>query len=681
MMERASIRIFSRGLIRIGFFLITLAPDSYSQAKFPSSPDNAQQIEGQGEGFMVRVAVEEMRLDAVVVDRKGRQITNLTAADFEVYQDGKQQEVTSCIYINNNQTEPEKSPALAKESKINYPFRAPMMSPDKVRRAIAFVVDDLSMDFGRVDSARRALEKFVKEDMQPGDLVAILQTSRGIGALQLFSSDKRELLAIIKSIRWSMSFGRFSQIMALSYCIRALQGIPGRKYLILMSSYTTLNSSLIPDPTKSTPRSADFSAYNLLADAALRSGVVIYTANTTGLLAPFSGGPWATVDISSLEISEKELPLSKKTGGISVKGSNFPISRVMEEIKGYYLISYIPPRKTFGSDKRGVYHRVQIKVKRPGCEVHTRDGFFGSIEPVDELARFRNTLREAIFSPFRNNDLKVNLAFGYTGRIPKGYLLRAWLHVDAGELNPIEEIDGTYSIILEVVCATSGLSGYIRDSGSMEFTFSIKKEHIDWIKEHGLRFSLSLPVQGPGAYYARVAVRDPRSGKIGSSYQFIEIPDLKKRRLSLSSVFVLNPDEDASWIYTGKANQSETVLQFNRRRDSGMTPALRNYTPGESFEYAAIIYNAETPKGLPPDLEYRYVLFRNGNELYKSEPRPIDPGDSANFKRIPIRLKVNLSPAVLPGDYALLLEVKDKQAKEKHSITTQALDFAVLPKE
>ena len=680
-MARSCIRICFGSLIGTAFLLLALTQDSNSQAKLPSSSNSSDQGQAQEKGFAVHVAVEEVRLDAVVVDKKGRQVTDLTAVDFEVYQDGREQKVASCIYINDSQTEPEKSPGIPKDSRTDYSFPSPVLTPDKVRRAIAFVVDDLSMDFVGVDSARRALEKFVKNDMQPGDLVAILRTSRGIGALQLFSSDKRELLAIIKSIRWSMSYGRFSQIMAMSYCIRALQDIPGRKYLILMSSHTTLNGSLIPDPTESRPRSSDFSAYNLLADAALRAGVVIHTVNATGLVAPFSGGPWATVDVSSLETSETELPLSKKTGGIFVKGGNFPIDkRVLEEIRGYYLVSYIPPEKTFTSDKRGVYHRVQIRVKRPDCEVHTRDGFFGSTQPVDVLARFRNTLREVIFSPFRYNDLKVNLAFGYVGKSPKGYLLRSWLHVDAKELNPIEDRDGTSSITLDVVCATSGLNDFIHDAGNLEYTLRIKRKHIAWVKEHGIRFSISLPVEKPGAYYARVAVKDHYSGKIGSAYQFIEIPDLKKHRLSLSSVFVLNPDEDASWIQTGKVDQSKIQLEPNMLRESGMSPALRSYLPGESFEYAAIIYNAATGKGTAPDLEYRYVLFRNGNELYKSEPRAVNLRGLGDFRRIPIQQRVTLDPVVMPGDYALLLQVRDKQAKEKHSITTQTLDFTVLPR-
>lgn len=667
------------GLARAGIFFLAFTPGFQSRETGTASQNGTEQNESTETGFRVRVAVEEVRLDAVVVDHKGRQITDLKAEEFQIQQDGQPQTITFCSYVDDRQAEPETRPALSTDPRAAPLFSTPLLTPDKARRTIAFVVDDLSMSFVHLNSARTALEKFVKNDMQPGDVVAILRTSHGIGALQLFSSDKRQLLAIIKNIRWSFIRGSLSQFMALSYCIRALQDMPGRKYLILMSSQTAMNGSLPPDPRQSAPYSADYNAFNLLADAALRAGVVIHSLNASGLEAPFLSPPFYSVDASSLEKSGREIALSKKTGGILVKDSNFALNKsVTEEIRGYYLLSYTPPANTFASEKKGVYHRVKIRVTRPGCEVHTRDGFFGQTQPIDALAKFRNSLREAIFSPFRYNNLRVNLAFGYIENSPRGYLLRSWLHVDARDLNPIEEKDGSHSIMLNTVCATSGVDNFVQDLGNLQFTFRIKKENVAWVQEHGLRFSLSLPVKNPGAYYARVAVEDPASGKIGSAYQFIEIPDLKKHRLSLSSIFAINRDEDFAWIQEGKPPKPETLLQPNMYRDPRRTPAFRSYLPGESFEYVALIYNATARENRLPDLEYQYVLLRNGSELYTSEPKAVDLDGISNFKSIPIRQRVLLDHSVQPGDYALLLQVKDRRAKEPHNIATQALDFEVL---
>src|SRR6202008_1014034 len=73
---------------------------------------------------------------------------------------------------------------------------------DLVRRTIAIVVDDLGLSFESTYFVRRALKKFVDEQMQPGDLVAIIRTSGGMGALQQFTIDKRQLYAAIERVKY-----------------------------------------------------------------------------------------------------------------------------------------------------------------------------------------------------------------------------------------------------------------------------------------------------------------------------------------------------------------------------------------------------------------------------------------------------------------------------------------------
>ena len=72
-----------------------------------------------------------------------------------------------------------------------------------MRRTIAIVVDDLNLSFASVYYTRKALEKFVDQQLEPGDLVAIIRTGGGVGALQQFTSDKRILHSAINHIRWN----------------------------------------------------------------------------------------------------------------------------------------------------------------------------------------------------------------------------------------------------------------------------------------------------------------------------------------------------------------------------------------------------------------------------------------------------------------------------------------------
>jgi VWFA-related protein len=158
----------------------------------PASPVPVPEQKAKPErDITIRVAVDEVRIDAVVLNWKGSQITDLTADDFEIYHDGKQQEIISCAYINDSMPRGDRKISL---------ISAPPPSRDEIRRTILFLVDDLSMDFENLHFARMALNKFVEKQMQPGDLVGILKTSIGSGLP--FTSDRRQLMAAIEKIQW-----------------------------------------------------------------------------------------------------------------------------------------------------------------------------------------------------------------------------------------------------------------------------------------------------------------------------------------------------------------------------------------------------------------------------------------------------------------------------------------------
>src|SRR5947208_10277675 len=75
--------------------------------------------------------------------------------------------------------------------------------PNDTRRTVAFVVDDLGMSNESVVQARRQLRKFVDEQLQPNDLVAIIRTGGDVGALQQFTNDKRLLHSAIEHLKWN----------------------------------------------------------------------------------------------------------------------------------------------------------------------------------------------------------------------------------------------------------------------------------------------------------------------------------------------------------------------------------------------------------------------------------------------------------------------------------------------
>jgi hypothetical protein len=374
-------------------------------------------------------------------------------------------------------------------------------------------------------------------------------------------------------------------------------------------------------------------------------------------------------------------PLPFKTGGTFVQNRNFFTEGIGEQannmMQGYYLLSYIPPAETFNKDGKNVYHGIKIRAKRQGAVVYTRDGFYGRTEE-ETSPKYRNPMQEAIFSPFLNKDLKVNLASAYLDDVNAGYVLRSWLNVDARDVTIKEKPGEGYIVKLETVCLTSDLDGRIQDARMLYYDFKIREENISWIREHGIRFSLLLPVKRPGAYYVRAAVKDVDSGKIGSAYQFIQIPDLKKNKLALSNIFVVNRQEDADWIRAGRAKDlTPNVFAPVLKRDGYRSPAMRQYNAGDNIRHMAVLYNAKRKKEKLPDLEVQSILYKDGAEFHKSEFRPLELNGVTNYDRIPITQKLILDPTLSKGDYVLELLVRDKNRKEKAGLTSQSMDFQI----
>ena len=278
-----------------------------------------------------------VQVDAVVTDSKGHHITDLKPEDFQVFEDGKPQTLTHFSYVR---VASEHKAAEAKPSRNALPDLPPAplarLRPEDVRRTIVLMVDDLGLSFESMANVRSSLRKFVNQQMQPGDLVAICRTGAGSGALQQFTVDKRVLLSVIDGLRWNFNgrfglsyfdpYGKYSGLAetigavppngapgsldvsydvegnanstigtlgAVNYIVGALRELPGRKSIVLFSDGLQLfDSSSFPQMhgpgSPSVAPASDAYAEALralrrLIDRANRSGTVIYTMNATGL--------------------------------------------------------------------------------------------------------------------------------------------------------------------------------------------------------------------------------------------------------------------------------------------------------------------------------------------------------------------------------------------------------------
>src|SRR5712691_7879460 len=162
----------------------------------------------KGNEQVVRITTNLVQVDATVTDRSGQQVTDLKAEDFEILEDGHPQAIKNFSYVAASaETVTRANTAREKVDKTAPPQPPEQLRPEQVRRSIALVVDDLGLSFESVYYVRNAIKRFVDEQMKLGDMVAIIRTGAGVGALQQFTTDKQLLHAAIERLKWN-AYGR-----------------------------------------------------------------------------------------------------------------------------------------------------------------------------------------------------------------------------------------------------------------------------------------------------------------------------------------------------------------------------------------------------------------------------------------------------------------------------------------
>ena len=648
---------------------------------------------------VIRIDVNLVQVDAVVTDSANKHVPYLKAADFEILQDGKPQAITNFSYVASATASPAK--AMAPSNPLDpalVPAAAPL-SPAHIRRMFALVVDDLGLSAESIAHVRDALRRFVNRDMLPGDLVAIVRTSAGMGALQQFTSDPRLLNAAIDHIKFT--FGRVAEssfapavpsspdsrfdainqsidnfrsgmlmagtLGALRYVIDGLYDMPGRKAVVLFSESMPLPASSLQG----------------LIDAADRSSVVIHTIDPRGLqtlrdIRDTDSSPLVEMQRGAqmLESQEGLVGLAEATGGRFIKNNNRvdqALQDVAEDSEGYYLIGYRPDSATFDS-KGGlpVFHKVEIRVKIDGLRVRSRAGFFGDPEAAHSAPLPGNEgFLRALTSPFASGDIRVQLTTLFNQTPERHANLTALLHIEAADVKFDVQPDGSRKANLEVAAMTFDADGKAAGRTDRVFNLALDAGQYAAALSKGMVYVMNQPVRKPGAYQMRVALRDQSSNRIGAANEFIEVPDLTRKRLALSSLLLrLNGRQEAS-----AANPIGGPASAD---DPAAPAAFRVFHSGDPLYYEYFVFNSQTGADRKADLEVQTRLFQEGKPVYTGRPMvPAIAGD-ASTGRLLAGGHLTLTPDFPAGDYVLQVIVTDNRAPQKYRTATQAIDFSVI---
>jgi VWFA-related protein len=472
----------------------------------------------------------------------------------------------------------------------------------------------------------------------------------------------------------------------------SMKTLPGRKSLVLISGGLPLFENAqdqmmiggIPVTVSETRSYLGNTAYllNLLTDRASRAGVVINTLDIRGLKglggvqhfndegneasSALGGGPgagafgrranMAVFDNISLDSTSGRMglqALASATGGVAVANTNNfseALNRVVAR-SSYYLLAYTPTEQFDAK-----FHKLEIKVSRPGARVYAREGYVAKAEASATSPTKEDAIVKAAMSPLAKNDVEI------AGRLQYRFLPENRAEVDinllinANNLEFKEGADGKYESTFDVVGFLVNNLGKTQGGFGQTVHATLSAAEYKRALTAGISYTghAELPT---GTYQLRAVVREQSTGRLGSFAQYLEVPNLAKKRLTASSLFLYSVDPNP-----GSKAPPEPLI------------ALRQLPRKQDLRYAVIIYNPKLA-GDKTQLRSQVFVARNGKIVFQEAETPVT---TAVQEGQVIKIgQLGLGKAQA-GRYVLTLVITDPQADKQERTIVRSIDFTLV---
>jgi len=518
-----------------------------------------------------RADVNLVVVDVVVRDRDGAVIRGLTAADFEVREDDKGQQVTS-FDVEEIATTPQPAAPLPQLLKPGTPAPAaaaaaatPVRREDlSGRRLIVLLFDLSSMQPEELERATRAAVDYVDNQMSDADLVAIATIDTSLKVVADFTGDREQVKATLAEFspvdatafdapaaetattdeaaaaggdavaadtaEYDL-FNNDARLRGLRTLADMLGSIEQKKSVLYFSGGMTRSGT----DNQVELRSATSSA--------VRANMSIYPVDTRGLQAIVPGGdasrPSArgvsafsgrgvNQQFDRLFASQETLQtLASDTGGRAFTDTNDfgeAFTQVQRDTSLYYLLGY----NSANAAKDGRFRRITVRVKRPGLRVEHRAGYYAERDFAHTNRQDRERqLQEQLAAPVSATDLPVVMTAGWFRLAADRYYVPLSVAVPGGALRASPQRD------------TLDVLGIVRDEqgrpvGRLRETLDIAPEASGLAARQLLyQAGLTLP---PGRFVVKVVVRENANGAMGSFESGVFVPDLRQAPVKVSSV-------------------------------------------------------------------------------------------------------------------------------------------------
>ena len=455
-------------------------------------------------------------------------------------------------------------------------------------------------------------------------------------------------------------------LSALERLVSAAGQIEGRKLIFFISDGFYLDGK--------GSASAANRRLQLVTDTAARTGSVIYSIDARGLFAPFNdaagskprdpNGALDRASVGEATLGQEGLAnLADETGGQFLKNQNYFdrwVSRVVEETSNFYRIAWKP-----GADeqKGGRFKRVEVAVVgRPDLTVRLHRGYVpaaaraaeeskekggakadASVTPPkpSEAKEAEADFRAALMSPAGRRGLPVALSASFVDVPGSGPVLTGSVEVGTAALN--YGADGKQPASVDVVGVVLNEQGKTVSSFTKRLTVAPGATPAG--EQAGVIYNHKAPL-APGLYQVKAAARDARGGQLGSAVQWIEIPDLSKKQLALSSLHL------GGRQVGGGAEGSAPQIQFS---------VDKRFPRSAKVDFLGFVYNAARA-GAGVDLSVMLRVLRDNKAVVASPARKLAPEAGADLARIPVTGAISLGQ--LPaGRYELEVNITDNVAR------------------
>jgi len=681
----------SRILVFLGVGALT-AGLSARQAGTPQPPPSRQ-----NPAVTFKVEINYVEVDAVVTDRDGRFVADLTREDFEVLEDGKRQSIASFGLID---IPVEKADAPLFIPRAVEPDVATNQRPFD-GRVYVLVLDDLHTEAGLTPLVRTAARRFVETQLGANDVAAIV-TVRGSGASQEFTSNRRLLLAAIdrfsgKSLRSATlnrvddyyltrgspaaaaprdieeherAFNARSTLVALRNIADFMANVRGRRKAVVLFSQG-LDYDIVDvfnNPAASDVRQ---DTYETIA-AATRANVSIYSVDPRGLVGfPGLGAEVGGFPIDSdpayrlnpqamheeLRVMQDSLRvLSDETGGFAAVNTNDfagAFERIRSDNSRYYVLGYYATNER----RDGRLRKIEVRVNRPDVRVRSRKGYVAprGKAPSNQVIQAKEgtspALRETLNSPLAISGLRLTAsAVPFKGAGGKASVLLV-AQPDGRDLRFTEK-DGRYEGELELSAIAIDKNGKVAGGVRHVLKMPLKPETYKMVSREGIRVLARLELE-PGVYQVRVGALDKGSGRTGSVHYDLEVPRFTEGPLTISGLAITS--SRAGVVPTPMAQEDEI-----RKALPAPPTVSREFRRGEELALLAEVYDNEVRT--PHRLDITTTLRGDdGREVYRHQDERATgelQGSSGGFgytARVPLD--------VPPGLYLLKVEARSRLGK------------------